>query len=104
VAAELGQALGALMIDPDDEFIDFCHLNPSQTTTDTGDLEAWLSERNIPFAHRDGPAGDTVFRVPRSVYAMAVELWGDYRGSADYILKKHAAWLTARPPGPPAKR
>lgn len=92
------------MADPDDGFVDFCHLNPSRTTTDPCDLEAWLSERHIPFTHRDGPAGDTVFRVPRAVYARAVEMWGDYRGSADYILRKHAAWLTVRPPRPPDKR
>ena len=92
------------MIDPDDSFVDFCHLNPSRTTTDTSDLEAWVNERGIPFTHRDGPAGDTVFRVPRELYARAVELWGEYRGSEDYILKKHAPWLTARPQRPPSKR
>lgn len=92
------------MIDPDDGFVDFCHLNPSRTTTDTSDLEAWLAERRIPFTHRDGPAGDTVFRVPREHYARAVELWGEYRGSEDYILKKHAPWLAARTQRPPQKR
>ncbi|HXX93142.1 MAG TPA: hypothetical protein VEN81_05880 [Planctomycetota bacterium] len=92
------------MTDSDDGYIDFCHLNPSRTTTDTSDLELWLTERQIPFKHREGPAGDTVFRVPREVYARAVELWGDYRGSADYILKKHAPWLTVRAPRPPQKR
>jgi hypothetical protein len=92
------------MIDPDDGYIDFCHLNPSQTTTDTTDLELWLVERQIPFKHREGPAGGTVFRVPREVYAQAVELWGDYRGSSDYILKKHAPWLTVRSQRPPQKR
>jgi hypothetical protein len=90
------------MIEEDDGFVEFCHLNPARTTTDTSDLAAWLAERNIPFKHSDGPAGDTVFRVPRSAYPRAVELWSDYRGSEDYILRKHAPWLERarrRPPG-----
>lgn len=85
-----------------DSFVDFCNLNPARTTTDTSDLEAWLSMHGIPFKHREGPAGDTVFLVPQQDYARAVEMWGDYRGSADYILKKHAPWLdkSRKPPAP----
>lgn len=70
------------------DFIEFCHLHPSRTVTDVSDLEAWLTERGIEFRHQAGPAGDTVFLVPRDVYARAVELWGDYRGSSDFILKR----------------
>ena len=83
-----------------DGFIDFCNLNPARTTTDTLDLEAWLSQHGIAFRHRDGPAGDTVFLVLREDYTRAVELWGEYRGSADYILKKHAPWLPKSHPSP----
>ena len=86
-----------------DDYIDFCNLNPAYTTTDTSDLEVWLSQHGIPFMHREGPAGDTVFLVPREFYAKAVELWGDYRGSADYILKKHAPWI-GKSRTPPQKR
>jgi hypothetical protein len=88
------------MMDPVDGYIDFCHLNPDRTTTDTSDLELWLGERGIPFKHREGPAGDTVFLVPQDVYERAVALWGEYRGSADYILKKHAPWLNDAPKRP----
>ena len=87
----------------EDGYVEFCHLHPDRTTTDVSDLELWLNERLIPFKHREGPAGDTVFRVPQGEYARAVELWGEYRGSADYILSKHASWLTARVPRPPKK-
>jgi hypothetical protein len=88
----------------EDGYVDFCHLNPDRTTTDVSDLEVWLNERRIPFKHQEGPAGDTVFRVPREIYAQAVELWGEYRGSADYILSKNARWLTTPVPRPPQKR
>lgn len=90
-------------MDSVEEYIDFCHLNPARTTTDTSDLELWLGERQIPFRHREGPGGDTVFLVPRDIYERAVELWGDYRGSADYILKKHAPWLGEAPKRQPKK-
>jgi hypothetical protein len=86
-----------------DGFIDFCNLNPARTTTDTQELEAWLSEHGIAFRHRDGPAGDTVFLVHESDYARAAALWGEYRGSADYILKKHAPWLRSSGPTPPKR-
>jgi hypothetical protein len=97
----MGETLG--MIDGDDAFVEFCHLNPARTTTDSSDLESWLTERKIPFRHSEGPAGDTVFHVPREAYARAVELWADYRGSEDYILRKHAPWLT-RPRNPSTGR
>ena len=84
----------------DDGYIEFCHLHPARTTTDTSDLEAWLRDRNIPFKHSEGPAGDTVFLVPREIYEKAVELWGEYRGSAEYILKRHAPWLDKSRPRP----
>jgi hypothetical protein len=80
--------------DEDDGYIEFCHLHPARTLTDTSDLEAWLSGHQIPFKHCAGPAGDTVFRVPRESYERAVELWAEYRGSEDFILKRHAPWLT----------
>lgn len=80
-------------------YVEFCHLNPSRTATDVGDLELWLAERAILFRHREGPAGDTVFLVPREQYARAVELWAEYRGSSDYILQRLAA---EQPPSPPA--
>lgn len=73
-----------------DDFVDFCHLNPALTNTDTSDLEVWLNRNNIPFRHRSGPGGDTVFQVQNKEYARAVQLYGDYRGSADYILAKNA--------------
>jgi hypothetical protein len=85
----------------DDGYIEFCHLHPARTTTDTSDLEVWLAERGIPYKHSEGPAGDTVFRVPREIYEKAVELWGDYRGSEDYILKRHAPWLVKKQPKRP---
>lgn len=85
------------MSDNDDGYVEFCHLNPARTKSDTSDLESWLSERQIPYKHRPGPAGDTVFRVPRDAYARAVELWAEHRGSEDYILKTYAPWLSRRP-------
>ena len=83
-----------------DDFIDFCNLNPDRTTTDCSDLETWLLGHGIPFRHREGPAGDTVFMIQRADFERAVELWGEYRGSADYILKRHAPWIK-RSPGAP---
>lgn len=93
----------------DGDWVEFCHLNPSRTATDTLELSSWLAERGVRFRHRDGPAGDTVFLVTRADYARAVELWADYRGSADFILKRHAPDLdfsTPAPgrPGPAARR
>lgn len=85
----------------DDVFVEWCHLNPARTKTDTADLETWLSERKIPYRHREGPAGDTVFLVPRGAYGRAVELWADYRGSEDYILRSHAPWLVRGGPRRP---
>jgi hypothetical protein len=86
-----------------EEYIDFCNLNPARTTTDPGDLEMWLLKHGIPFRHREGPAGDTTFLVRREDYPRAVELWGDYRGSADYIIEKHAPRPERRPPSPRPK-
>ena len=83
-----------------DDFIDFCNLNPERTTTDVSDLEVWLAQLSIPFRHREGPAGDTVFLIHREDYERAVQLWGDYRGSADYILKRHAPWIKNGAPPP----
>ena len=85
-----------------DEYIEFCNLNPARTATDTTELEAWLTRHKIPFRHRDGPAGDTVFLVRSGDYPRAVELWGEYRGSADFILRRHAAWVQIEPK-PPAR-
>lgn len=90
------------MSDADETYVEFCHLNPSRTATDVGDLELWLAERAIAFKHREGPAGDTVFLVPRELYAKAVELWADYRGSADFILQRLTEEMP--PPLPPPLR
>ena len=92
------------MSEPDDGYVEFCHLNPSRTATDVVDLEFWLGERQIVFRHREGPGGDTVFLVPRAQYARAVELWADYRGSSDYILQRLAAEMLPAPPVPPRRR
>ena len=41
------------MIEADDSYVEFCHLNPNRTVTDCGDLELWLAERRIAFKHRE---------------------------------------------------
>lgn len=83
-----------------DDYIDFCNLNPARTQTDCSDLEAWLNAQGIAFRHREGPAGDTVFMVPRADFERAVQLWGEYRGSGDYILSR----LDPRPAKGPKRR
>jgi len=84
-----------------DDYIDFCNLNPARTATDSSDLEAWLSGHGIPFRHREGPAGDTVFLILRQDYDRVAQLWGEYRGSSDYILKHLSPWQEKSRPTPP---
>ena len=84
-----------------DDFIDFCNLNPDRTATGGGELEAWLTSHGIPFKHREGPAGDTVFLIHRTDYDRVAQLWGEYRGSSDYILKHLSPWVDKSRQPPP---